>query len=95
MSYRIVYNRRFNRKFPVRSLYAQKRKQKIYIAILVGAFLLSLTSSRVRAFLLPGDGEVTQAAISNMIADIRDGEKFSDAVTTFCLVILENAQNEK
>lgn len=92
MSYRIVYG-------PDR----QKPKQRIdfrrHIPMFVGimalclAVLLHFTGAAAgfKQFLLPGDAAVTEAALEAMIAEIQSGESFTDAVTAFCVEIVENA----
>jgi len=47
----------------------------------------------IRNFLLPGDAEVTQAALQTMVQNLGDGRPLWDTVTAFCQEILENAKN--
>ena len=42
-------------------------------------------------FLIPGDPVVTKAAASGLVAQIRNGEPFMEAVTVFCKEILLGA----
>ena len=43
---------------------------------------------------MPGDGQITETAFNLMITDIKEGKGFGDAVTTFCLEILEHAKDK-
>ena len=42
----------------------------------------------VRDILLPGDEDITAAALEGMVSDLRSGEPLGDAVETFCKEIL-------
>lgn len=42
----------------------------------------------VRDLLLPGDEDITAAALEGMVSDLRSGEPLGDAVETFCKEIL-------
>jgi hypothetical protein len=41
-----------------------------------------------RDLLLPGDEQVTSAALEGMVSDLRSGEPIGEAVETFCREIL-------
>ena len=45
-------------------------------------------------FLIPGDEAITRKAFQTMIEDVKEGERVSDAVTTFCEEILAGAEYE-
>jgi hypothetical protein len=46
----------------------------------------------VQKYLLPGDPEVTAAALEQMVDDLRAGHGLGAAVTAFCREIVENAK---
>jgi hypothetical protein len=48
----------------------------------------------IRKHLLPGDPEITEAALGQLIGDIQNGERFSEAITTFCREIIDSALEE-
>ncbi len=63
------------------------------VFLTVGAYrLMSTESSGLLSFLLPGCGEETGASIQQMLESIRGGESITDAVTTFCMEIINNAK---
>ena len=91
MSYRIEYNPEKNRKYPLPTA----GKPKWLIAVLaIMALMFALQSIdrnyTLKSWLLPGDPEVTETAFSAMVDDIRGGEPVGDAVTAFCLEIIQN-----
>lgn len=49
------------------------------------------SNSEIRQYLLPGDPQITEAALDQLILDVQNGEPFSEAITTFCKGIIENA----
>ena len=60
-------------------------------ALIIG---LSITGSgdRILQWLIPGDSNVTSAAFSTMIENLRDGLPLYESVTAFCKEIIENAK---
>ena len=76
----------------------RKYKKAVMAAVLVltltgGALAVKLTGLPwVQKYLLPGDPEVTAAALEQMVEDLRSGYSFTDAVTAFCREIMDNAQ---
>ena len=74
---------------------AAKKKQPLWILILLVITVLGYTMQSnmdiLHDYILPGDPEITAAAFDALVDDIRQGERFGDAVTTFCLEIIENA----
>lgn len=90
MSYRIVYGPEIKRKTPV------EKRWKIWLASGIGAALILLGISGkwnvLQKFFLPGDADVTGAALQGMVDDLKNGDSFSEAVTAFCKVIVENAE---
>lgn len=95
MGYRIQYNPEENKKYPSKltSDVRQRWLIGIAIAVMLTLGLAGLNKGQtLKTWLLPGDPEVTEAALSSMVENIRSGESVEDAVTAFCLEIMENAQ---
>lgn len=87
MGYRIIYGKK---KAGFRAL---SKRSKILILAIAGCILLVAASYFWGADVyLPGDREVTGAALENMVDLLQDGEKLSDAIVIFCREIIENAQ---
>ena len=61
------------------------------ILFLAAGILLSGFGGRIGDLFIPGDPEVTKAAFSQFTEDLRGGERLPDAITAFCLEILESA----
>lgn len=59
-------------------------------AVAMGIFLLR--TPQARDYLTPGNKAVTKAAFAEMVQDIREGEKVTEALTAFCKEIIENAE---
>ena len=75
----------------------QKKRSKRYIALgLVIALILSIfllgSEESVQRFLIPGDPEITKAAVTQFTQNIQQGDNFKQAITTFCREIIESAE---
>lgn len=74
----------------------QLPKKQILAAIAVLGLVLCAIGIKlgylpfVSRVLLPGDPEVTAAALENMVNDLRCGDGLWNAVTAFCREIVEN-----
>ena len=89
MGYRIEYNPEKNNIYPETST----RKTKwliIALTVVVALFVVQKIdiNQEIKSFFIPGDPEVTSAAFSAMVENIRQGDHISDAVTAFCLEII-------
>lgn len=62
----------------------------IVSAVLVTVLLLGKVEA-VRNFLIPGNADVTEAALAALVNDLRGGEPIGDAITAFCTEIIDNA----
>ncbi len=75
---------------------ANKRNIKKYvkwifaITICISLFF-ALSNNKVRTVLLPGNPQVTERALTELVENMRHGDSIKDAVTVFCREILENA----
>ena len=90
MGYRITYDNGAIRKQTVR---IRRIKWKRWSAGAVGIVLavsLMVPQGRLwlRDLLLPGNEDVTAAALESMVTDLRDGEPIGQAVESFCKEIL-------
>lgn len=87
MGYRILYEKG---KHPWQR---QKRHHWGLLAALILCFAIvvcAIFSDHLTA-LLPGDPEVTAAALENMKDSLKEGDSFGTAVLAFCQEVLRNA----
>ncbi len=95
MSYRIEYNPEKKKRYPLTTGFMPKW---LIFAVIIMVALFAVqrldTNKTIRTWLLPGDPEITDAALSSMVEDIREGESVKDAITTFCLEIIDHGQGE-
>lgn len=63
----------------------------ILVALLIVAAALGVSNPTVKEYLIPGNPEVTEAALIDFIDDIKQGAAFGDAMTAFCREIIDNA----
>ena len=93
MGYRISYENGLE-KTPLRS---RERSKKLAIlkwcpfVIAAGFLIACIFSYRFRQLLLPGNKAVTEAAITELVDSVREGEEFGEAITTFCRQIIKNS----
>ncbi len=91
MSYRVEYNPEKHNKYPIPT---QKKPKWIFVALVVFVAIFTLQKSEklqsVRSWLIPGNPEITAAAFSTMVDQVRSGEPVREAVTTFCQEIIDN-----
>ena len=93
MSYRIEYGP------PIPSRYIRKSNPK-RLQLMTAAFLLLFTllvrqlfpsgTQELRHLLLSETHTITQQALDAFMVDLRNGEPFGDAVTTFCTYIIDH-----
>lgn len=91
MSYRIDYDPEKSRIYPT----AKRGKHKwliISLAVVTAIFALQKLDGQgyLKSWLLPGNPEVTSAALTSMFEDVQQGEPVGQAVTAFCLKIIHN-----
>ena len=94
MGYYISYNPELKRKYPLYN--KNKRKRSGWMVVLFAmAFLLAVLSGNnkgLKKWILPGDPEVTEAALTCFVQDVRDGVAVKEAITDFCLEIINNGE---
>lgn len=95
MSYRIEYNT-----MEVKQEKQRKQKGKQWIlglicmaGIMTGMYVCGMEDS-IKEILLPGDAKVTEAAFSDMVEDIRQGESAVTAFAGFCQEIIDHGAAE-
>lgn len=87
MGYRIEYDGRAG-KYEIRS--RSPWRFPLLLSCAVGLFLLATFpfweegAEYIREALVPGENEVTTAALKNLTARLRQGDSLRDAVTAFC-----------
>lgn len=94
MGYRIEYGDVFTKEIIADP---PAKRKPIHILVLLTTvcvilFILFSADGKVRDILIPGNAEVTQRAVSGFVDDIKEGEQVKDAITAFCVEIIENAQ---
>ena len=72
------------------------RKQNVFrlgVFIVTAIFLILLHQSKsFRRFFIPGNPEVTEAAVVEFVESVRQGNRFEDAITAFCQQIIDNGK---
>lgn len=94
MGYRIVYG-------PTEERFHKAAGGSVRLRTMVAVILVlfSLTvrftwqegTDILREYLLPGEQTLTQAAFSELVVDLREGEHLKDALTAFCQRILDES----
>lgn len=90
MGYRITYENGHIHKKTVRSSQFRWKRWGAGAAVAALAVTLLIPRGRlwVREVILPGDAEVTAAALEGMVSDLREGEPMGEALETFCREII-------
>ena len=94
MPYRIDYGSAGNQRKPLRAKLSSPaiKTSLVILAFVTGAVVIKIFGlTWVQEILLPGDPEVTAAALHNMTDGLRNGDSLLDAVTAFCREIVVNA----
>ena len=94
MSYRISYGQTLIKEMIKEP--AINKQGKIIPALLIAGCILAVSvfasgSDGLREYILPGNAEVTEAALSELVSNVRSGEPLGEAITVFCQEIIENA----
>jgi hypothetical protein len=90
MAYRITYGEGTIQKRTVKVPTLRWKRLMMGIVVSVLAVTLAIPTGRLwlRDLLLPGDEQITAAALESMVEDLRCGEPVGEAVETFCKGIL-------
>ncbi len=89
--YRIEYGKDSKRKL---RKYPKGTAFLVVICVVALVGVLEFTGIREKLWhcIIPGDAQVTAAAIDEFVRDIKAGESAGNAFTAFCREILDNAQ---
>ena len=94
MAYMVEYGETITRKVFALSNKGKKRKG-LWIIVLLCITILGYTAlcykDALLMHLLPGDAAVTASALNTLVNDVKAGHNLADAVTAFCLEIVQNA----
>ena len=95
MSYKIIYDPEQNNRYP--NKIRIKSKAKILTAVILALMIIILAlyppvTKALEFFLLPGDPVQTRQAVAGLVDDLKFGSDVKDAVTAFCLEILNGAK---
>ena len=91
MGYKLYYPQVGKRKYP---MHPKAAKRIWFAAAAIGCAVLLLGISLWYGgpfWLLPGDPEITGAALQTLIDKLRDGEALGEAVTAFCREVIAGA----
>ena len=93
MGYKIAYEKGSKVKFTTKNNRKLPKKTITLscIIILAAVLIYAGAGKYLRDFFMPG---VTDDAFAALVDDIRSGEGVSDAVTAFCMDVIENAKSE-
>ena len=94
MGYQIQYGQTI-----VKTFVSERKKFRIsrkgtgvLIIVLVILLVIALGSREaVQDFLIPGNSQVTRAAVSKMVSDLKEGEPLSACFEAFCREIVDAA----
>lgn len=82
-----------NRIAETRSVRKKKRYLILLLMIIICIFAFSVKATGFDIYqLLPGNKDVTRAALTSFLNNISNGISFQDAITAFCTEILNGAQ---
>ena len=91
MAYQIQYEPEKNRKYPAHF----RRRKSLVIPILIAvAIVVCFAICGKTGILIPGDPQVTAQAFSQMVDMVRNGEQVEDALSTFCVEVLEHGTQD-
>ena len=92
MAYQIRYSDMSFTKKPIKSKRPLFKWITILAAIMVMVYMLQLEA--IQNFLIPGDPEITKSAFASFTKELREGERFADAVAVFCMEVIESDRVE-
>ena len=84
MSYIIQYNPDLNKKYPKQRIHKQLPTKQLVIFFVICVVAYMFAHYGWYKFLLPGDVDVTAAALSALIDRIGEGASVKEAVYSFC-----------
>lgn len=84
MSYYVEYNPESKRKYPIKRSYKRKFPKKVVGILIICVCIYAMIQCGFHRYLLPGDPDVTVAALSTLVQQMGEGEPVKDAILTFC-----------
>ena len=90
MAYIIKYSPESSKHYPMTRKKCRTRLGRILCFMIVLATILLVKLYGLPDCLIPGDAEVTKAALSNMVNRVQDGTELQAAVVGFCREIICN-----
>jgi len=87
LGYRIVYGKKKKR-----FCRPSKGRKLLAAAIIICILLVIAGFLGGTELLLPGNREISGAALENLVKTVQDGASLSDAIAAFCQEIIANAQ---
>ena len=93
MGYRIEYSTELNKKYPTNTTGQGRFPFRLIITCAVCATASALCyfyRHQLLTILLPGDPEITRAALSEFISDVKAGEGIGASITAFCEYIFSH-----
>ena len=95
MAYQISYSgTAVKQNFDERSVVSKSLGRMILTACICLAAVIALNNESLQQFLIPGENAVTKEAFHIFVEELRSGEDFRDAATTFCREIIDAADIE-
>lgn len=94
MGYHIQYGETIEKVILETPSVKKSSKLKLVIILLcvsVLCFAVHQKKDIVTRYILPGDAEVTAAALDALVENLKEGDGFGDAVTAFCREIIDHA----
>lgn len=92
MAYQIHYTPEDSHRFPQTQNKMVFPWKKAFTLAFILAGIIYVKTYGLPDFLIPGDPEITVPATQSMISDLKAGEPLDDAITAFCLEIINGAQ---
>ena len=92
MGYYLEYSPELKKRYPQKVKQTREPVRTVAIVLLAAvAAYVSVRGGLIR-YILPGDYEVTTAALSQLIEQVVSGEPISQSVVTFCEEIIINGK---
>lgn len=96
MGYKIIYDPEQDKRYPKKT--RTKSGAKILTAVILALAIIILAmyppvTNLLEYFLLPGDPVQTKQAVTGLVDDLKSGSDVKNAVTAFCLEILDGARD--
>lgn len=94
MGYTVRYSPQNDGKFPVKKKKTRKARRIflfLLIALLIAGMIPLQRSGLLRELLIPGDPDVTVAAMETFADNLKDGMSLQTAAEAFCVEIFQNA----